>query len=90
MTFHCNTFSLVWSRDKVENMEKTGKEITKVELNLSHAEMMALSFALAHRELRLDDILQSCLGRSGDSDFCDMYRKELTALRAVMSQFSKF
>lgn len=67
MTFHCNTFSLVWSRDKVENMEKTGKEITKVELNLSHAEMMVLSFALAHRELRLDDILLSCLGRSGDS-----------------------
>lgn len=71
-------------------MEKTGKEITKVELNLSHAEMMALSFALTHRELKIIDILQLHSELSDDSEFSDMYRKELTALRAVMSQFLKF
>ena len=71
-------------------MGETGKEKTKVLLNLTNAEMMALSFALSHREIRLSDILHSCSDRSEDSDFCEMYRKELTALREVMSQFSKF
>lgn len=71
-------------------MGKTGEEKTKVLLNLTNAEMMALSFALSHREIRINDILQSCSERSDDSDFCEMYRKELIALRAVMSQFSKF
>ncbi len=74
----------------MKNMKKTGKEITKVELNLSHTEMMALSFALSHRELKIIDILQVHSELSDDSEFSDMYREELTALRAVMSQFSKF
>ena len=80
-------------------MEKTGKEITKVELNLSHADGLELTseeanvlfLALYDRIIAVDKGIAILSDNDGDyyASCCEASRKELDSLNLLLAKIGQ-